>query len=255
MVLADVLGDMVQAFQLILSGDPEIYGIVSRSLLFSGTAVILAILWGTPLSMLIAMKEFRGKTVVKTFLNTLIGLPTVVLGLILFLIFSRGGPLGFLGLLYTPGAIMIGQAILVTPILVSIGVSAIESVDPEIMSLAQTLGASESQAQIAVLKEAINGVVLSDLASFNRAIGELGVVLLVGGNIAGGGNRTDVLTTAISRDVQIGETGLAVALGILLVIILFTINIIVVVLRKTNYLVELAKRPYSKLKRSGETKK
>jgi len=253
--LADVLGDMVQAFQLILSGDPEIYGIVSRSLLFSGTAVILAILWGTPLSMLIAMKEFRGKTVVKTFLNTLIGLPTVVLGLILFLIFSRGGPLGFLGLLYTPGAIMIGQAILVTPILVSIGVSAIESVDPEIMSLAQTLGASESQAQIAVLKEAINGVVLSDLASFNRAIGELGVVLLVGGNIAGGGNRTDVLTTAISRDVQIGETGLAVALGILLVIILFTINIIVVVLRKTNYLVELAKRPYSKLKRSGETKK
>lgn len=253
--MADVLGDMVQAFQLILSGDPEIYGIVSRSLLFSGTAVILAILWGTPLSMLIAMKEFRGKTVVKTFLNTLIGLPTVVLGLILFLIFSRGGPLGFLGLLYTPGAIMIGQAILVTPILVSIGVSAIESVDPEIMSLAQTLGASESQAQIAVLKEAINGVVLSDLASFNRAIGELGVVLLVGGNIAGGGNRTDVLTTAISRDVQIGETGLAVALGILLVIILFTINIIVVVLRKTNYLVELAKRPYSKLKRSGETKK
>jgi tungstate transport system permease protein len=145
--LADVLDEIVQAFQLILSGDPEIYRIVSNSLFFSGTAVILAILWGTPLAMLIAMKEFRGKTVIKTFLNTLIGLPTVVLGLILFLIFSRGGPLGFLGLLYTPAAIMIGQAILVTPILVSIGVSAIESVDPEIMSLAQTLGASESQAQ------------------------------------------------------------------------------------------------------------
>lgn len=250
--MADILGEVVQAFQLILLGDPEIYGIVSRSLFFSGTAVILAILWGTPLSMLIAMKEFRGKTVVKTFLNTLIGLPTVVLGLILFLIFSRGGPLGFLGLLYTPGAIMLGQAILVTPILVSIGVSAIESVDPEIMHLAQTLGASESQAQIAVLKEAINGIILSDLASFNRAIGELGVVLLVGGNIRGGGIRTDVLTTAISRDVQISEIGLAVALGILLVIILFTINIIVVILREANYLVELAKGPYSKLKRSME---
>jgi len=236
--LADILGEVVQAFQLILLGDPEIYGIVSRSLFFSGTAVILAILWGTPLSMLIAMKEFRGKTVVKTFLNTLIGLPTVVLGLILFLI--------------TPGAIMLGQAILVTPILVSIGVSAIESVDPEIMHLAQTLGASESQAQIAVLKEAINGIILSDLASFNRAIGELGVVLLVGGNIRGGGIRTDVLTTAISRDVQISEIGLAVALGILLVIILFTINIIVVILREANYLVELAKGPYSKLKRSME---
>jgi len=253
--LADVLGDIVEALQLIVTGDPEILGIVSRSLLFSGTAVILAILWGTPLAMLIAMKDFRGKTVIKTFLNTLIGLPTVVLGLILFLIFSRGGPLGFLGLLYTPAAIMIGQAILVTPILVSIGVSAIESVDPEIMSLSKTLGASESQAQVAVLKEAASGIILSDLASFNRAIGELGVVLLVGGNIAGFGNRTDVLTTAISRNVQIGETGLAIALGILLVLILFTINIIVVVLRKANYIVELAKGPYAKLKRSRETKR
>ena len=254
-VLADLLGDILQAFQLIFSGDPEIYGIVSRSLLFSGTAIILAILWGTPIAMLIAMKEFRGKTILKTVFSTLIGLPTVVLGLILYLIFSRGGPLGFLGLLYTPGAIIIGQAILVTPILVSIGVSAIESVDPEIMNLSKTLGASESQAQIAVLKEAINGIILSDLASFNRAIGELGVVLLVGGNIAGGGNRTDVMTTAISRDVQISEIGLAIALGILLVTILFAINMIVVLLRKAPVLVEFAKGPYAKLKRSRENKK
>jgi len=203
--------------------------------------------------MLIAMKGFRGKTVIKTILNTLIGLPTVVLGLILFLIFSRGGPLGFLGLLYTPAAIMIGQAILVTPMLVSIGVSAIESVEPDIMSLANTLGASSSQAQIAVLKEAINGVILSDIASFNRAIGELGVVLLVGGNIAGGGNRTDVLTTAISRATQINEIGLAIALGIILMLIVFTINILVVVLKNANYIVELAKGPYAKLKHSRET--
>jgi tungstate transport system permease protein len=253
--LADILGEIAEALQLIFTGDPEILGIVSRSLLFSGTAVILAILWGTPLAMLIAMKDFRGKTVIKTFLNTLIGLPTVVLGLILFLIFSRGGPLGYLGLLYTPAAIIIGQAILITPILVSIGVSAIESVDPEIMNLSKTLGASESQAQVAVLKEAASGIILSDLASFNRAIGELGVVLIVGGNIRGGGIRTDVLTTSISRDTAIGELGLAIALGILLVLILFTINIIVVVLRKANYLVELAKGPYAKLKRSRETKR
>ncbi|HUT17450.1 MAG TPA: ABC transporter permease [Acidobacteriota bacterium] len=253
--MADIISGITEALQLILSGDPEIYGIVFRSLFFSGTAVILAILWGTPLAMLIAMKDFRGKTVIKTFLNTLIGLPTVVLGLILFLIFSRGGPLGFLGLLYTPAAIMIGQAILVTPILVSIGVSAIESVEPEIMNLAQTLGASESQAQLAVLKEAANGIILSDIGSFNRAIGELGVVLLVGGNIAGGGNRTDVLTSAISRSTQIGEVGLALALGILLMVILFTINILVVVLRNINYIVGLAKGPYSKLKHSRETER
>lgn len=253
-ILADVIADIAEALQLIITGDPEVLGIVSRSLLFSGTAVILAILWGTPLAMLIAMKEFRGKTLIKTLLNTLIGLPTVVLGLILFLIYARSGLLGFLGLIYTPAAVMIGQAILITPILVSIGVSAIESVDPEIMNLSKTLGASESQAQVAVLKEAASGIILSDLASFNRAIGELGVVLLVGGNIAGGGIRTDVLTTAISRNVQIGEFGRAIALGILLVIILFTINIVVAILRKANYLVELAKAPYFRLKRYRENK-
>ena len=250
--MADILGGIIKGFELVVTGNPELYGIVSRSLFFSGTAVILAILWGTPIAMLLALNEFRGKTIIKTIINTLIGLPTVVLGLILFLVFSRGGPLGFLGLLYTPGAIILGQALLVTPILVSIGVSAIESVDPEIMSLSKTLGASESQAQVAVLREALNGVILSDIASFNRAIGELGVVLLVGGNIAGGGNRTDVLTTAISRDTQLGDIGLAVALGILLVVILFTINIIVVAFRKVNILVDLAKAPYFRLKRHRE---
>jgi tungstate transport system permease protein len=253
--LADILGGVAEAFRLIVTGDPDLYGIVLRSLFFSGTAVILAILWGTPIALLIALKDFRGKTIIKTFINALIGLPTVVLGLVLFLLFSRGGPLGFLGLLYTPGAIIIGQAILVSPILVSIGVSAIESVDPEIMSLAKTLGASESQAQIAVLKEAFNGILLSDIASFNRAIGELGVVLMVGGNISGGGLRTDVLTTAIARDTQINEIGLAVALGILLMVIVFTVNLIVVALGKANYIVELVKAPYSKLKRSRENKK
>ena len=250
--MADILSEILQAFQLIFAGNSEIQGIVFRSLFFSGTAVILAILWGTPLALVIALKEFRGKTIIKAILNTLIGLPTVVLGLVLFLIFSRGGPLGFLGLLYTPGAIMLGQAILITPILVSIGISSIESVDPEIMNLSKTLGASESQAQIAVLKEAANGIILSDVASFNRAIGELGVVLLVGGNIAGGGNRTDVLTTAISRNVQISELGLAIALGIILVSILFIINILIIILRKSRLIVEATKGPLAKLKKSKE---
>ena len=248
--MADILSEILQAFQLIFVGNSEIQGIVFRSLFFSGTAVILAILWGTPLALVIALKEFRGKIIIKAILNTLIGLPTVVLGLILFLIFSKGGPLGFLGLLYTPGAIILGQAILITPILLSIGISSIESVDPEIMNLSKTLGASESQAQIAVLKEAVNGIILSDVASFNRAIGELGVVLLVGGNIAGGGNRTDNITTAISRDVQISELGLAIALGIILIGILFTINIAIVILRRSRLIVELAKGPFAKLRRS-----
>ncbi|HLC00341.1 MAG TPA: ABC transporter permease, partial [Candidatus Bathyarchaeia archaeon] len=153
----DIPAGIAKALELIITGNPELYGIVYRSLFFSGIAVILATLWGTPIAMLISLREFRGKNLVKTFFNSLIGIPTVVLGLVLFLAFSNGGPLGFLGLLFTPGGIIIGEAILVTPIIISIATSAIEAVDPEIMNLAKTLGASESQASIAVLKEAVNG--------------------------------------------------------------------------------------------------
>jgi len=227
----DIPAGIAKALELILTGDPELYGIVYRSLFFSGIAVILATLWGTPIAMLISLREFRGKNLVKTFFNSLIGIPTVVLGLVLFLAFSNGGPLGFLGLLYTPGGIIIGEAILVTPIIISIATSAIEAVDPEIMNLAKTLGASESQASIAVLKEAVNGVLLSNVASFNRAIAELGVALLVGGNVAG---LTDVLTTAISRYTARAEIPFAIALGILLMVLVFLINLIVLLARKTK---------------------
>ena len=238
--MVDIVGGIAKALQLIVTGDPTLYGIVYRSLFFSGIAIILAALWGTPIAMVLSLKNFRGKTIVKTFFNSLIGIPTVVLGLVLYLIFSRGGPLGVLGLLYTPGAIILGEAILVTPILISILTSAIEAVDPEIMSLAKTLGASESQASIAVLKEAVSGVLLSNIASFNRAIAELGVALLVGGNIAG---LTDVLTTAISRYTARGELDLAIALGIVLMIIVFLINAVVIMARKARWLLTIWRMP------------
>jgi tungstate transport system permease protein len=238
--LVDILGGIIKAIQLILSGDPTLYGIVFRSFFFSGIAIILATLWGTPLAMLLGLRDFRGKTLVKTFFNSLIGIPTVVLGLALFLVFSKGGPLGFLGLLYTPGAIILGEAVLVTPILVSIATTAIEAVDPEIVNLSKTLGASESQASIAVLKEALNGVLLSNIASFNRAIAELGVALLVGGNIAG---LTDVLTTAISRYTARGDLDLAIALGIMLMAFVFAINVVVIAARKAKFLLTLGRSP------------
>ena len=238
----DILGGIAKALQLIGAGDPTLYGIVYRSLFFSGIAVVLAALWGTPIAMLIGLREFRGKIIVKTFINSLIGIPTVVLGLVLYLVFSKGGTLGVLGLLYTPGAIILGEAVLVTPILISIMTNAIEAVDPEIMNLAKTLGASESQASVAVLKEAVNGVLLSNIASFNRAIAELGVALLVGGNIAG---LTDVLTTAISRYTQSGDLGLAIALGMILMIIVFLVNIVVIMARRAKWLITIWKSPQS----------
>jgi len=240
--MVDILDGIIKALQLILSGDPMLYGIVYRSLVFSGVAVVLATLWGTPLAMLLGLREFRGKTIVKAFFNSLIGIPTVVLGLLLYLIFSKGGPLGFLGLVYTPAAIILGEAVLVTPILISIATTAIEAVDPEIMNLSKTLGASESQASVAVLKEALNGVLLSNIASFNRAIAELGVALLVGGNIAG---LTDVLTTAISRYTARGgeDLNLAIALGLLLIVIVFAINVIVIAARKVKIWLTLGRSP------------
>jgi tungstate transport system permease protein len=240
--LVDILEGVIKALQMILSGDPMLYGILYRSLLFSGIALILATLWGTPIAMVLGLRDFRGKTIVKTFFNSLIGIPTVVLGLILYLIFSKDGPLGFLQLALTPGAIILGEAVLVTPILISIATSAIEAVDPEIMNLSKTLGASESQASIAVLKEALNGVLLSNIASFNRAIAELGVALLVGGNIVG---LTDVLTTAISRYTARGgdDLDLAIALGILLMAIVFGINMIVIAAREAKFLLTIGRSP------------
>ncbi len=235
-----IVDGIIKAIQLILSGDPAFYGVVWRSLLFSGVATILAALWGTPIAMLIGLREFRGKAVIKTIFSTLIGMPTVALGLILYLVFSRTGPLGFFNLLYTPGAIMLGEAVLVTPLIISIMTSAIEAVDPEMMNLARTLGASESQTSVAILKEAMNGVILGNIAGFNRAVAELGVALLVGGGILG---TTDVLTTDISLYTQRGDLGLAIAFAIVLLLIVFGINLMIILARHPKILAIFGRSP------------
>jgi tungstate transport system permease protein len=236
-----ILNGILKAFQLIFSGDPTVYGAVYRSLLFSGVAAILAVLWATPIAMLLGLKDFPGKSIIRGFFTTMIGLPTVALGLFLWLILRKNlGPLGFLGLLYTPGAIILGEALLVTPLIVSIATNAIEAVDPEMMNLAKTLGASESQASIAVLKEAINGIIFAYVAGFNRAIAELGVALMVGGNLAG---FTDVLTTDISTLTARADFVTAIALAIILLLIVFGINLIIVIARNPRVLLILGRMP------------
>ena len=239
-----ILDGIIQAFQLIFSGDPTVFGAVYRTLLFSGVATILAVLWSLPISMLLTLKDFPGKSIVKGFFTAMIGLPTVALGLILFLMFSKAGPLGFFGLLYTPGAIMLGEAILITPLIVSIGVSAIEAVDPEMFNLAKTLGANGSQASITVMKEALSGILFSNIAGFNRAIAELGVALMVGGNIVGAGvHSTDVLTTNISTLTARGEFATAIALTVILLLLVFGINLIVHLARNPKILTLWGRMP------------
>jgi tungstate transport system permease protein len=227
--LTGILDGILKAFELIFSGDPRVFDITLRSLYVSGAATLIAILWGVPIAMLLGLKNFHGKLLIKSIFSTLIGIPTVALGLILYLVLSRGGPLGFLSLLYTPTAIIIGEALLVTPIVVSFATTAIEAVDREIMNLAKTLGASESQASLAVLKEALNGVFLAATASFNRAIAELGVAILVGGGIR---NWTQVLTTGIELETARGNLELAIALSIILLAIVFGINLAVSLIQR-----------------------
>jgi tungstate transport system permease protein len=202
--------------------------IVLRSLLVSGTATLLAVSWSIPVALKLGLSEFRGKRIARSFFNAMIGVPTVALGLILYLILSKQGTLGFLNLLFTPTAIIIGQAILITPIVISLLSSAIESVDPSIKELAMTLGASEPQASHAVLREARKGSILAVIAAFNRAVAELGIALMLGGNIAG---RTRVMTTEIARGVSAGETGLAIQLTVVLLAIVLVLTFLMNLLR------------------------
>jgi tungstate transport system permease protein len=227
--LDEIIDGLIKAFQLIFSGDPRVLEITLRSLYVSGAATLIATLWGIPIAMVLGTKDFRGRFLAKGLFNTLLGIPTVGLGLILFLLLSRSQPLGFLRLLYTPTGIIIGEAILVTPIIVSLATTAVEAVDPEILNQAKTLGASESQASIVVLKEALGGLFLAGIASFNRAVAELGVAQMVGGNIAG---FTEVLTTTISTETQKGNLALAMALAIILLTIVFGITITVNIIQR-----------------------
>jgi tungstate transport system permease protein len=198
--------------------------IVLRSLWISGTATLLATAWGLPLALLLGLREFRGRRALLSLFHTLMGLPTVTLGLLLFLLLSSRGPLGPLHLLYTPSAMILGQALLVTPIVVTFLCEALERVDPSLRDLARTLGASERQASLAVLGEARRGAVLAVLASVNRAISELGVAMMLGGNLHG---YTRVMTTAIALETARGEVLLSLQLAAVLLALVFSLNLAV----------------------------
>ena len=224
-----IIDGIIQGFQLLFSLDPTVYRIVFRSLYVSGLAVAMATLWSLPIATILGMKNFRGKRFIQGSFNAFIGFPTVVLGLILFLLFSRSGPLGTFGLLFSPLVISIGQAFLITPILVSFITSAIEAIDLDIRDLAMTLGSTEIQASIAILREASGGVILAVIAGFNRAFAELGVAMMVGGNIYGS---TRLLTTAIALETNRGEIPFSIALGVILLAIVYTLNISINYLRR-----------------------
>jgi len=216
-----IIAGLTEAFTLILSLDKTVLEITLRSLYTAILATMLASIIGLPLSVFITMKEFPGKKGLKFFFNSMVGIPTVTLGLFLYSLFSRSGPLGSLSLLYTVRGVAVGQAILILPIMVTFIVSAIESKDQELRDLVRTLGASEYETSIAVVREAYSGVSLAIISSFNRAFAELGIATMLGANISG---ITRVLTTAIALETSKGELGLSFALSFILLFVVLVLN-------------------------------
>ena len=216
-----LLSGFGQAFSLILHLDRVLVGIILLSLKVSGLALVVATALGLPLGSLLGLKRFPGRDLAISAANTLMGLPPVVVGLIVYLLLSRRGPLGFLGLLYSPSAMIIAQTILAVPIVTALCHSAIVNVDPLIRQAARTLGATPRQETLAVIREARYGILSAVIAAFGRVMAEVGAILIVGGNIAG---YTRVMTTTIALETDKGNFELALALGIILLSISFLIN-------------------------------
>jgi tungstate transport system permease protein len=213
-----------KAFHLIFTLDRELLDIIFLSLKVSFIGLAVSCIIGLPVGTLVALKKFPGRGFVISMLNTLMGLPPVVVGLFLYLILSRSGPLGALGLLYTPSAMIAAQAVIALPIVAALCHSAVVDVKPIIGQAATTLGATSFQRTTSVMKEARYGIISAVIAGFGRAMAEVGAILIVGGNIAG---YTRVMTTAIVLETDKGDFELALALGIILLGISLAVNIAV----------------------------
>jgi tungstate transport system permease protein len=217
-----IIYGFIGAFKLILSINAELFNIILLSIQVSGSALVVATLLGLPAGVILAWRRVPFRGLIMSLLNTGMGLPPVVVGLFLYLVLSRSGPLGFMGLLYTPAAMVIVQTILAFPIVASLSHAAIVKVDPVIRQAAITLGATPVQEVITVIREARYGIMAGVMAGLGRVMAEVGAILIVGGNIAG---YTRVMTTTIALETDKGEFELAIALGIILLLIALGINV------------------------------
>jgi tungstate transport system permease protein len=224
-----ILEGFAKAISLIFHLDSELLGIIFLSLKVSCLALLIATLFGVPFGSALALKRIPAKGALISLMNTLMGLPSVVVGLFVYLMLSRSGPLGFFGLLYSPSAMIIAQTILAFPIVTSLSRSAIVSIDPIIRQTAMTLGASPSQVTRTVITEARYGIMTGVVAAFGRVIAEVGAILIVGGNIAG---LTRAMTTAIALETDKGNFELALALGVILLALSLLINIVLHMIQK-----------------------
>jgi tungstate transport system permease protein len=219
--MGEIYQGFLQAIRLILDGDPALLEIVSLTLKVTGIALTLSALVGVPLGSFMGLKRFLGRRLVIAMLYTGMGFPPVVVGLFVYLVLSRSGPLGALGWLFTPKAMVVSQTIISFPLVAGFTMAAVMGVDPSLRQQVMALGATEWQATLTILREARIGVVVSVIAGFGSIISEVGSVMLVGGNIEGS---TRTLTTAIVLETRKGDFQLAIALGIVVLALSFFAN-------------------------------
>ncbi|MDP2864699.1 MAG: ABC transporter permease [Elusimicrobiota bacterium] len=216
-----ILDGLIKGFSLIANGDAEVYSIVRLSLSVSIFATAASVAIGVPLGALIAIKKFPLKKIAISLVNTGMGLPPVVVGLMAMLLLSRSGPLGFLGWLYTPAGMVLAQVIIATPVVTGLSLSAMQSLDRKFYLQMLTLGAGQWQALWVCLKEVKLSILAAVIAGFGSIISEVGAVMIVGGNIR---HQTRVLTTATVMETHMGNFDTAIALGLILLSLTFLIN-------------------------------
>jgi len=227
--LDELWDGLVKAIDLLVSFDSEVMSIAGRSLAISATSCTIAALLCLPLGSLIHYSRFRGKRLLVSVIQTFYSFPTVAVGLLVFVLFSRAGPLGGLGLMFSPTLMVIGQVVLITPVMLGLTISALSGVDKGVPETAISLGANRFQTIVITVREARYAIMTAVIMGFGRAISEVGLSLMVGGNIKG---FTRTITTAISLETSKGELELAIALGSILICIALVVNVVLHLLQQ-----------------------
>jgi len=224
-----LLDGIKQAFYLLITGDKEVLKISLLSLQISAEAVFISLILGIPLGVLLALKKFYGRNIIVSLINTGMGLPPVVVGLFVAILLWRSGPLGGLDILYTVTSMVIVQVIISFPVVVGLSMAAIQQLNPKLQLQILALGATKLQMLILLIKEAKLPLLAAIMAGFGAVISEVGAVMMVGGNIKG---HTRVLTTAIVMETRMGNLDMAIALGIILLLLVFGVNFALTVIQQ-----------------------
>jgi tungstate transport system permease protein len=224
-----ILDGFLQAIRLLISGNPETYSAMLATVMVSSYSIVFSLLVGVPLGFCLGYYDFKGKKPIRTLVDTLMALPTVFIGLLVYAFLTNRGPLGNYGLLFTLPGIAVGQMILALPIVVGLTATAVESMDTKLQITIMSMGANRRQLFVSTLWEARHAILAGGIAAYGRVMTEVGISMMVGGNIKW---HTRTITTAIALETNKGQFGMGVALGLVLLMIAFCVNASVALLRR-----------------------